>query len=158
MYLRRGLAGPALERVVERARFPITKQPCNLGNGQVLLLQVAFGQIESQIVQHATERDSLGREPPCERSRANAESLRDLRDARLSMRQQRHNSVFGAQSPRPRSCPPAGKRFIAILDQERVEIWIRCYNGQLRSRSRVRNVVDVAAEFDITTKQRFEFD
>src|SRR5262245_42228003 len=81
--LPRRLASPALERVIERARFTIAEKPGDLGNRQRPFLQITFGEIISQLIQHRAECHSLGLKPPAERSRADAEPSRNLCNARL---------------------------------------------------------------------------
>jgi len=85
--LLRGPAGPAFERVVECARFPVAQKPCDFSDWQAPLSEVALGKVKSQLVQHSAECHPFSREAALERSWANSKPLRDFGDSGAPMRQ-----------------------------------------------------------------------
>ena len=64
----RRLAGPALEGMRKGADVSIAKQPCNLGNGQVPVGQMAICEVGSKTVQEFGECEPFLRQPPGKRS------------------------------------------------------------------------------------------
>src|SRR5262249_19002811 len=87
-------ARPPFVGVGEGTWFAIAKQPCNFGNGQIPILQVALGKTRSQPVEHGGESEPLIGEPTHECARAHAEPPSDFGCTRLSMRQERRNRIL----------------------------------------------------------------
>src|SRR5207245_10848344 len=81
--LARRLAGPAFEGVGKGADLAIAEQPRDLGNGQVAVLQLTFGEVDPQVRQNAREVEVLRRQPPAERAPAHAEPGGNLVRLRL---------------------------------------------------------------------------
>ena len=98
-------ARPPFIGVGEGAWLPVAKQPCNLGNGQILILQVALGKIRSQPIEHAREGEPLFGEPTRERALAHAQPPGDFGRSRLSMRQERRNRILYVDTKGTSGCP-----------------------------------------------------
>src|SRR5262245_66460792 len=93
------LSGPALECVVEGARFAIAEEPWDFGDWEIPFLQITAGKIKSQLIQNFAKGHSLTRKPAFECSRAHPEPLGNFGYSGLSVRQQWSNGIFNAELP-----------------------------------------------------------
>ena len=72
-------AGPPFESMRQRADLPIAKQPCDFGNRQILIMEIALGEGGPQLVQYLREGSTLLVKLARQSSRAPSEPPRNFR-------------------------------------------------------------------------------
>src|SRR5437899_1898789 len=87
-------AGPPFESMGQRANLPIAKQPCNFGNRQRLVMEIALREGGPQLVQYLREGSTLLAKLPRQSSQAHPEPLRDFRCRNSTMRQLSRQNVL----------------------------------------------------------------
>ena len=97
-------AGPSFESVCQRGDFAITEQPCDFGNGQRLVVEIALGERGPKLVQNFSEGCALLAQLAGQASRAHPEPSRDFRCHGPAVRQQSRQNVLYLRTdggPRP---------------------------------------------------------
>ncbi len=139
------------------ADVSIAKQPCDLGNCQASVGQMAICEIGSKAFQEFRECEPFLRQPPGKRSLAQPELACNLAGSCLAVRQQWNNDILDACLEWTGVSWPTRNRFLAIGNQKVIEIGIGANDGRLPDAVRERNVIGGSAEFDIITEEFEKF-
>src|SRR5262245_41365881 len=108
----------------EGAWVAIAEQPGDLRNANVALAEILLREAQPQILQHVEEADTFAREAARERAVAQPHALRDIRERRLAMRQQRHHGVLDLVAPVAGADAALRQGLLAIGEQQLIEIGI----------------------------------
>ena len=119
-------------------------------------MQIPCGEVKSQAIENFAECVSFRCKPATQRSLAYAEPMSNLRHFRPAMWQQRGNGILDVQSPGTRSNTVIGNRFFTVLHQKRVEVRIGITDGCVFERLSIRDLIDVASEYDLAAKERLK--
>src|SRR5258705_10871282 len=82
-----GHASPTFEGMCQRADLAIAKQPCDFGNRQRLIIEIALGKGGPQLVQYLREGSTLLAKLARQSSRAHPEPPRNFRCRDSTVRQ-----------------------------------------------------------------------
>src|SRR6267142_7002790 len=121
-------AGPPFESMCQRADLPIAKQPCNFGNRQRLVMQIALGEGGPQLVQYLREGSILLAKLARQSSRAHPEPPRNFRRRGSAVRQQFRQNVLCLRADREALSGLARQRLFRVTPQQFVEVFIASHN------------------------------
>src|SRR6201989_1203288 len=146
-------AGPPFESMCQRADLAIAKQPCDFGNRQLLIVEIALGEGGPQLVQYLREGSTLLVKLARQSSRAHPEPPRNFRCHGSAVRQQFRPKVLCLRTDRKAHSGLASQRLFRVAPQQFVEAFVASYNRKQGNRSRKPDLVGVSAKFDVNAEE-----
>src|SRR5262249_53622179 len=97
-HLARRVAGPALVCVRECAHLTKAEQPRNLGDMQLVVLEVTNRQVAPQVLKYFSKVQPFVRELSCKRPLAHSQTASDVFHEHFSMRKHRRDCVLNSRT------------------------------------------------------------